>query len=73
MRLAVMGLPPNALPSKSPITPKASVKSPGWVSYIGKRLVALSELSAFALSPEAFSRQITLASETARSRIERLF
>jgi hypothetical protein len=36
------------------------------VSSIGKRLVALSELPAFALSPQDFSQQILSASKTVR-------
>jgi hypothetical protein len=66
MRRAVMGLAAERAALEIPDYSESIGEVTRMVSYIGKRLVALSELPAFALSPEAFSRQITLASETAR-------
>jgi hypothetical protein len=66
MRRAVMGLAAERAALEIPDYSESLGEITRMVSSIGKRLGALSELPAFALSPEGFSRQITLAGETAR-------
>jgi hypothetical protein len=66
MRRAVMGLAAERASLEIPDYSESLAEIAKMVSSIGKRLVALSELPAFALSPEGFGRQIVLASETAR-------
>jgi hypothetical protein len=67
MRRAVMGLAAERAVLEIPDYSESLGEITRMVSAIGRRLVALSELPAFALSPHDISRQITAASETVRS------
>jgi hypothetical protein len=66
LRRAIMGLAAERSSLEIPDYSESIARITSMVSSIGKRLVALSELPAFALSPEDFSRQIMSASETVR-------
>jgi hypothetical protein len=64
LRRAVMGL--SAERASFPDYSDTLAEITRMVSSIGRRLVALSELPAFALTPDAFGREITEASRKAR-------
>ena len=66
LRRAMEGLAAEHRSLEIPDYSESIARITSMVSSIGKRLIALSELPAFALSPEGFSHQIMSASETAR-------
>jgi hypothetical protein len=67
LRRAMEGLAAEHRSLEIPDYSEGIAQTTSMVSSIGKRLVALSGLPAFALSPEGFSRQIISASETIRA------
>ena len=66
LRRAMEGLAAEHRSLEIPDYSESIARIASMVSSIGKRLVALSELPAFALSPEGFSRQVISVGEAIR-------
>jgi hypothetical protein len=67
LRRAITGLAAERSSLEIPDYSESIARITSMVSSVGRRLAVLSELPAFALSPEGFGHQIMSASETVRT------